>query len=73
VRADVSSSVIKAFFLVLFGYLDVTVQEKLRSGWPGPFVNVEGCLNGTKGSKKVESRCKTMEGKAARASASGTE
>jgi hypothetical protein len=24
-------------------YLEVTVQEKLRSGWPGPFVKVEGC------------------------------
>jgi hypothetical protein len=23
--------------------LEVTVQEKLRSGWPGPFVKVEGC------------------------------
>jgi hypothetical protein len=23
-------------------YLEVTVQEKLRSGWPGPFVKVEG-------------------------------
>jgi hypothetical protein len=22
------------------GYLEVTVQEKLRSGWPGPFVKV---------------------------------
>jgi hypothetical protein len=27
------------------GYLDVTVQEKLRSGWPGPFVKVEGCCD----------------------------
>jgi hypothetical protein len=26
----------------LNGYLEVTVQEKLRSGWPGPFVKVEG-------------------------------
>jgi hypothetical protein len=25
------------------GYLEVTVQEKLRSGWAGPFVKVEGC------------------------------
>jgi hypothetical protein len=25
------------------GPLDVTVQEKLRSGCPGPFVKVEGC------------------------------
>jgi hypothetical protein len=25
------------------GYLDVTVQEKLRSGWPGPFVKDEAC------------------------------
>jgi hypothetical protein len=24
-------------------YLKVTVQEKLRSGWAGPFVKVEGC------------------------------
>jgi hypothetical protein len=23
-------------------YLEVTVQEKLRIGWPGPFVKVEG-------------------------------
>jgi hypothetical protein len=22
------------------GYLEVTVQEKLRSGWPGPFVKI---------------------------------
>jgi hypothetical protein len=29
---------------VQLGYLDVTVQEKLRSGWPGPFVKVEGVL-----------------------------
>jgi hypothetical protein len=43
VRADVSSSVIKAFFLVQLGHLDVTVQEKLRSGWP--FVKVEGCCD----------------------------
>jgi hypothetical protein len=26
-------------------YLEVTVQEKLRSGWPGPFVKVEGCCD----------------------------
>jgi hypothetical protein len=26
-------------------YLGVTVQEKLRSGWPGPFVKVEGCCD----------------------------
>jgi hypothetical protein len=45
VRADVSISVIKVFFLVQLGYLDVTVQEKLRSGWPGPFVKVEGCCD----------------------------
>jgi hypothetical protein len=32
VRADVSSSVVE--------YLDVTVEEKLRSGWSGPFVRV---------------------------------
>jgi hypothetical protein len=25
-------------------YLEVAVQEKLRSGWPGPFVKVEGVL-----------------------------
>jgi hypothetical protein len=37
--------VIKAFFLVQLGYLDVTVQEKVRSGWPGPFVKVEGCCD----------------------------
>jgi hypothetical protein len=36
VQADVSSSVP--------GYLDVTVQENLRSGWPGPFVKVKGVL-----------------------------
>jgi hypothetical protein len=28
---------------VLLKYLDVTVQEKLRSGWAGPFVKVEEC------------------------------
>jgi hypothetical protein len=44
-RADVSSSVIKAIFLVKLGYLEVTVQEKLHSGWPGPFEKVEGCCN----------------------------
>jgi hypothetical protein len=27
------------------GYLEVTVQEKLRSGWAGPFVKVEGCCD----------------------------
>jgi hypothetical protein len=27
------------------GYLEVTVHEKLRSGWPGPFVKVEGCCD----------------------------
>jgi hypothetical protein len=27
---------------VQLGYLEVTVQEMLRSGWPGPFVKVEG-------------------------------
>jgi hypothetical protein len=30
---------------VYLGYLGVTVQEKLRSGWPGPFVKVEGCCD----------------------------
>jgi hypothetical protein len=45
VRADVSSTVIKAFFLVQLGYLDVTVEEKLRSCWPGPFVKVERCCD----------------------------
>jgi hypothetical protein len=45
VQADVSSSVIKAFFLVQLGYLEVTVQEKLRSCWPGPFVKFEGCCD----------------------------
>jgi hypothetical protein len=34
----------KSSILIQLGYLDVTVQEKLRSGWPGPFVNVEGCV-----------------------------
>jgi hypothetical protein len=29
----------------LNGYLEVTVQEKLRSGWPGPFLSVEGCCD----------------------------
>jgi hypothetical protein len=32
-------------FPVQHRYLDVTVQEKLRSGWPGPFVKVEGCCD----------------------------
>jgi hypothetical protein len=31
--------------IVQLGYLEVTVQEKLRSGWPGPFVKVEGCCD----------------------------
>jgi hypothetical protein len=26
-------------------YLEVTVEEKLSSGWPGPFVKVEGCCD----------------------------
>jgi hypothetical protein len=30
---------------VQLGYLDVAVQEKLRSAWPGPFVKVEGCCD----------------------------
>jgi hypothetical protein len=30
---------------VQLGYLDVTVQENLRSGWPGPFEKVEGCCD----------------------------
>jgi hypothetical protein len=29
----------------LNGYLEVTVEEKLRSGWPGPFVKVEACCD----------------------------
>jgi hypothetical protein len=45
VRADVSSLVIKAFLFVQLGYLEVTVQQNLRSGWPGPFVKVEGCCD----------------------------
>jgi hypothetical protein len=32
-------------FEVQLGYLEVAVQEKLRSGWPGPFVKVEGCCD----------------------------
>jgi hypothetical protein len=31
--------------IVQLGYLEVAVQEKLRSGWPGPFVKVEGCCD----------------------------
>jgi hypothetical protein len=30
---------------LLNGYLEVTVQENLRSGWPGPIVSVEGCCD----------------------------
>jgi hypothetical protein len=30
---------------VQLGYLEVTVQEKLSSGWPSPFVKVEGCCD----------------------------
>jgi hypothetical protein len=30
---------------IQLGYLEVTVKEKLRSGWPGPFVKVEGCCD----------------------------
>jgi hypothetical protein len=30
---------------VQLGYLQVTVQERLRIGWPGPFVKVEGCCD----------------------------
>jgi hypothetical protein len=32
-------------WLLQLEYLDVTVQEKLRSGWSGPFVKVEGCCD----------------------------
>jgi hypothetical protein len=28
--------------IVQLGYLEVTVHENLRIGWPGPFVKVEG-------------------------------
>jgi hypothetical protein len=35
----------KNYVVLQLGYLDVTVQEKLRSGWPGPFVIVEGCCD----------------------------
>jgi hypothetical protein len=31
------------FMHLQLGYLEVTVQEKLRSGWPGPFLKVKGC------------------------------
>jgi hypothetical protein len=31
--------------IVQLGYLEVTVQEKLRSGWAGPFMKVEGCCD----------------------------
>jgi hypothetical protein len=34
-----------AAFHVQLGYLEVTVQFKLRSGWAGPFVKVEGCCD----------------------------
>jgi hypothetical protein len=30
---------------VQLGYLEVTVQEKFRSGWLGPFVEIEGCCD----------------------------
>jgi hypothetical protein len=29
--------------MLQLGYLQMTAQEKLRSGWPGPLVKVEGC------------------------------
>jgi hypothetical protein len=29
---------------VQLGYLEVTVQEKLRGDWPGPFMKVEGVV-----------------------------
>jgi hypothetical protein len=32
-------------YSVQLGHLEVTVQEKVRSGWPGPFVKVEGCCD----------------------------
>jgi hypothetical protein len=32
-------------WIIQLGYLEVTVQEKLRSGWSGPFVKVEGCCD----------------------------
>jgi hypothetical protein len=30
---------------VQLAYLEVTVQEKLGSGWPGPLAKVEGCCD----------------------------
>jgi hypothetical protein len=30
--------------MLQLGYLAITVQEKLRGGWPGPFVKVEGVV-----------------------------
>jgi hypothetical protein len=38
-------SVLARLYKLQLGYLDVTVQEKLRSGWPGPFAKVEGCCD----------------------------
>jgi hypothetical protein len=35
----------KAGTKLQLGYLEVTVQEKLRSGWPSPFVKDEGCCD----------------------------
>jgi hypothetical protein len=42
-RAKIPTNARVRFFhcTVQLGYLDVTVQEKLRSGWPGPFVKVD--------------------------------
>jgi hypothetical protein len=38
-------AVVKKTWDLQLEYLEVTVQEKLRSGWPGTFVKVEGCCD----------------------------
>jgi hypothetical protein len=40
-----STAEVKNIVATQLGYLEVKVQEKLRSGCPGPFVKVEGCFD----------------------------
>jgi hypothetical protein len=45
-HSEVAESHIRKFLdYVQLKYLDVTVEEKLRSGWAGPFLKVEGCCD----------------------------
>jgi hypothetical protein len=42
---SIRKKIIDVMCSLQLGYLEVTVQEKLRSGRPGPFVKVKGCCD----------------------------